>query len=59
MGCRRLVLRRGLQASHLHDAALQADLDPDRLSFTSGLCAARRSARTQPGFSPPNPRQRP
>jgi Insertion element 4 transposase N-terminal/Transposase DDE domain len=43
----------------MHDAALQADLDPDRLSFTSGLRAARRSARTQPGFSPPNPRQRP
>jgi hypothetical protein len=36
------------------DAALQADLDPDRLSFTTSLRAARRSARTQPGFSPPS-----
>ena len=36
----------------MHDAALSADLDPDRLSFTRGLRAARRSARTQPGFSP-------
>ena len=36
----------------MHDAALTADLDPDRLSFTSGLRAARRAARTQPGFSP-------
>jgi Insertion element 4 transposase N-terminal/Transposase DDE domain len=35
----------------MHDAALQADLDPDRLSFTRSLRAARRSARTQPGFS--------
>jgi hypothetical protein len=40
----------------MHDAALRADVDPDRLSFISGLRAARRSARTQPGFSPPNPR---
>ena len=36
----------------MHDAALNADVDVDRLSFTSGLRAARRSARTQPGFSP-------
>lgn len=43
----------------MHDAALTADLDPDRRSFTSGLHAARRSARTKPGFSPPNPRHRP
>ena len=43
----------------MHDAALSADIDPDRLSFTSGLRAARRSARTQPGFSPPNHRHRP
>jgi len=40
----------------MHDAALNADVDPDRLSFISGLRAARRSARTQPGFSPPNAR---
>ncbi len=37
----------------MHDAALQADLVPHRLSFIRGLRAARRSARTQPGFSPP------
>jgi hypothetical protein len=42
----------------MHDAALLADLDPDRLSFTRSLRAARRSTRTQPGFSPPQPRQR-
>jgi len=36
----------------MHDAALSADLDPDRLSFTQGLRAARRGAHTQPGFSP-------
>ena len=43
----------------MHDAALSADLDPDRLSFTRGLRAARRSARTQPGFSPPHDPNRP
>lgn len=43
----------------MHDAALQADLDPDRLSFIRGLRAARRSTRTQPGFSPPRPPRRP
>jgi hypothetical protein len=37
----------------MHDAALHSDLDPDRLSFTRSLRAARRSARTQPGFPPP------
>ena len=37
----------------MHDAALTGDLDPDRLSFTRSLRAARRSARTQPGFPPP------
>jgi Insertion element 4 transposase N-terminal/Transposase DDE domain len=42
----------------MHDAALRADLDPDRLSFTRSLRAARRSARTQPGFSPPHDRGR-
>ena len=42
----------------MHDAALAADIDPDRLSFISGLRAARRSARTQPGFSPHNTPQR-
>jgi hypothetical protein len=42
----------------MHDAALRADLDPDRLSFTRGLRAARRSTRSHPGFSPPEPRRR-
>jgi hypothetical protein len=42
----------------MHDAALVGALDPDRLSFTRSLRAARRSTRTQPGFSPPQPRQR-
>ena len=43
----------------MHDAALHGDLDPDRLSFTRSLRAARRSARTKPGFSPPDDRHRP
>jgi hypothetical protein len=43
----------------MHDAALQADLDPDRLSFTRSLRAARRTARSHPGFSPPHARHRP
>ena len=42
----------------MHDAALQADLDPDRLSFITSLRAARRSTRSHPGFSPPQPRTR-
>jgi hypothetical protein len=42
----------------MHDAALRANLDPDRLSFTRGLRAARRSARSHPGFSPPDDRRR-
>jgi hypothetical protein len=40
----------------MHDAALRADLVPHRLSFVRSLRAARRSTRTQPGFSPPQPR---
>ena len=36
----------------LHDAALRADPDPDRSSFTSGLRAVRRSARTGLGLPP-------
>lgn len=43
----------------MHDAALAADLDPDRLSFTRSLRAARRSTRTHPGLSPPQPPRRP
>src|SRR5437773_1483382 len=39
----------------MHDAALQADLVPHRLSFIRSL----RASRTQPGFSPPQPRPRP
>jgi hypothetical protein len=42
----------------MHDAALQADLVPHRLSFIRSLRAARRSARTQPGLSPPGDRHR-
>jgi hypothetical protein len=43
----------------MHDAALAADLDPDRLSFTTSLRAARRSTRSHPGFSPPQHRHSP
>lgn len=43
----------------MHDAALKADLVPHRLSFIRSLRAARRAARTQPGFSPPEHRRRP
>jgi hypothetical protein len=43
----------------MHDAALQADLVPHRLSFIRSLRAARRCTRTQPGFSPPRHRSSP
>jgi hypothetical protein len=43
----------------MHDAALQADLIPHRLSFIRSLRAARRSTRTQPGLFPPNQRHSP
>ena len=36
----------------MHDAALSAGIDPDRLSFVRSLRAARRSARASTGFSP-------
>ena len=36
----------------MHDAALAAKLDPDRLSFTRSLRAARRTTGSHPGFSP-------
>ncbi len=39
----------------MHDAALQADIVPHRLSFVRSLRAARRSTRTQPGLFPPLP----
>jgi len=42
----------------MHDAALKADLDPDRLSFTRSVRAARRSTRNGAGLSPPRPRRR-
>ncbi len=42
----------------MHDAALHGGLDPDRLSFTTSLRAARRTARTQPGFFPPDDQRR-
>ena len=41
----------------MHDAALAAELVPNRLSFIRGLRAARRSTRTQPGLSPPQDRR--
>lgn len=36
----------------MHEVALDAELDPDRLSFTRALRVVRRSARAGPGFSP-------
>lgn len=36
----------------MHEAALTADLDPDRLSFTRSLRVARRTTRSHQGFSP-------
>ena len=36
----------------MHDAALSAGIDPDRLSFVRSLRAARRSARASTGLSP-------
>jgi hypothetical protein len=36
----------------MHAVALDADADPDRLSFTRSLRAARRTASSHPGFSP-------
>lgn len=36
----------------MHEAALEADVDPDRISFLRSLRAARRSARASTGFSP-------
>lgn len=39
----------------MHEAALVTHLDPDRLSFTRSLRAARRSTRASTGFSPHEP----
>ena len=36
----------------MHTVALEADTDPDRLSFTRTLRAARRTTASHPGFSP-------
>jgi hypothetical protein len=36
----------------MHAVALEADTDPDRLSFTRTLRAARRTTTSHPGFSP-------
>jgi putative intracellular protease/amidase len=39
----------------MHTVAIEADTDPDRLSFTRTLRAARRSTTSHPGFRPPRP----
>lgn len=49
-----LLLTHYAVRSVMHEAALQADLDPDRLSFQRSLRATRRSARQQAGLSPHN-----
>jgi hypothetical protein len=36
----------------MHSVALEADVDPDRLSFTRSLRVARRTTAAHPGFSP-------
>jgi len=40
----------------MHTVALDTDTDPDRLSFTRTLRAARRSTASHPGFSPSHSR---
>jgi IS4 transposase len=37
----------------LHQASLEEEVDPDRLSFTGGLRAMRRKVSRPEGFSPP------
>jgi hypothetical protein len=39
----------------MHQVALDADDDPDRLSFTRSLRVARRTTASHPGFSPSRP----
>lgn len=39
----------------LHQAATEASVDPDRLSFTSGLRAVKRKLSRPEGFSPHEP----
>lgn len=43
----------------MHTVALDAGHDPDRISFTRTLRAARRTAASHAGFSPRNTQQRP
>jgi len=40
----------------MHTVATDSDADPDRLSFTRSLRAARRTTVSHPGFSPSDPR---
>ena len=39
----------------MHTVALASGHDPDRISFTRTLRAARRTTGSHPGFSPQNP----
>jgi len=39
----------------MHSVASESDTDPDRLSFTRTLRAARRTIVSHPGFSPSHP----
>lgn len=39
----------------MHTVALEAEVDPDRLSFTRSLRVARRTTASHPGFSPSGP----
>ncbi|MGH3261352.1 MAG: IS4 family transposase [Trebonia sp.] len=43
----------------MHTVALAAGHDPDRISFTRSLRAARRTTGSHPGFSPQRPQRRP
>lgn len=45
--------------SLMHAVAVDADVGPDRLSFTRTLRVARRTTASHPGFSPSGPRRRP
>jgi hypothetical protein len=42
----------------MHSVATDVGKDPDRLSFTRSLRAARRTTASHPGFSPSHPRRR-
>jgi len=43
----------------IHAVALESGHDPDRISFTRTLRAARRTTASHPGFSPRNTQRRP